>query len=220
MHATSSYENGGSKITKIAIVTLLHVGVAFALLQMRVAPGHAPDQAADVILLEPTTSLVPDPEPVPVIETPPTVTPPVFVPFTEVATVTPPPSAVLTTTTVMPTHPPGPIEGPAVIGPPAVTPPVKFAEKKVFEAATAGNCAVPNYPAASARNGDTGTVGLALLIAPDGRVSDAKVTSSSGFRELDRAAVAALSMCKFKPASTNGVPESAWGKIAYVWTLE
>ena len=71
-----------------------------------------------------------------------------------------------------------------------------------------------------ARNGDAGTVGLALLIAPDGHVADSKVTSTSGFRELDRAAMAALSLCKFKPATTNGVPESAWGKIAYVWTLE
>ena len=220
MHTTSSYENGGSKIAKIAIVTLLHVGVALALLQMRMAPGQVPDKGADVILIDPTTPIVPEPEPEPVIETPPTVTPPVFVPFTEVPTVAPPPTPAVTTTSVMPTHPAGPIEGPAVIAPPPLAQPVKPAEKKIFEAATAGNCAVPNYPAASARNGDTGTVGLALLIASDGRVADAKVISSSGFRELDRAAIAALSMCKFKPASTNGVPESAWGKIAYVWTLD
>jgi protein TonB len=95
-----------------------------------------------------------------------------------------------------------------------------IAAPKKFEVASAGNCPVPNYPASSARNGDTGTVGLALLIAPDGHVADSRVTTSSGFRELDRAAVAALSSCRFKPATTNGVPESAWGKIAYVWTLE
>ena len=94
-------------------------------------------------------------------------------------------------------------------------------KEKVYMAAlaNAGDCVRPDYPARAARNGDTGTVSLALLIGVDGKVTDARVKQTSGFKELDRAAISALSMCKFKPATTNGVAEPAWGQIAYVWSL-
>jgi protein TonB len=48
----------------------------------------------------------------------------------------------------------------------------------------------------------------------------ARIQKSSGSRELDRAAVNALSLCQFKPAMNNGVPEAGWAQIAYVWTLD
>ena len=32
--------------------------------------------------------------------------------------------------------------------------------------------------------------------------------------------MSALSLCQFKPATNNGVPEAGWGQIAYVWTLD
>ena len=69
-------------------------------------------------------------------------------------------------------------------------------------------------------NGDTGTVTLALLVGADGRVQDARIESSSGSRDLDRAAVNALSTCTFQPAMHGGVAEAGWAKLAYVWTLE
>jgi protein TonB len=216
MNATSSYQNGGNKITKIAIVTLLHAGVALALLQMRIVVPHEKPQAIDVSVFKEPVHI--EPTPTSSVEKLPTLVPPVFVPPTIITESTPTPPVIRGETRTLTTGDPGPvIRGET---PPAVPPPVIPAAKPVFQAATAGNCAIPNYPAASARNGDTGTVGLALLIAPDGHVADSKITSTSGFRELDRAAVAALSMCKFKPASTNGVPEAAWGKIAYIWSLE
>jgi protein TonB len=86
--------------------------------------------------------------------------------------------------------------------------------------ADARGCATPNYPASAARNGETGTVTLALLVGTDGRVSSSRVQKSSGSRELDRAAVNALSLCQFKPAMNNGAPEAGWAQIAYVWSLE
>jgi protein TonB len=42
---------------------------------------------------------------------------------------------------------------------------------------------------------------------------------SSGFRDLDKAAVAGISKCRFKPA-TDGVPQEGWQQMQYVWTLE
>lgn len=220
MNASSSYHNSGSKLTKIAVVTALHIVLGVALVNMKVLREPlepTPPLKVTLKTLPPPVIIEPSP-----VEAPATTEPPprIFVPHIDIATTTPPEAAV-TVTTVAPAIP----TAVAVAATPAATPPevaaeVKPVAKKVFEVASAGNCAVPNYPATSARNGDTGTVGLALLIAPDGRVTDARVTSTSGFRELDRAAIAALSSCKFKPATTNGVPEAAWGKIAYVWTLE
>ena len=218
MHATSSYENSGSKVTKIAIVTLLHAAMALALIGMKVTLP-APVKEPTVFTVDPLPKPIP-PVPQLVEAPPPNVLPPLYVPRTEVPTQVAPQAPTLTTTNVLPTALPIPATHATiseVIAPPMME---KVVAKPAFHAAQAGECSVPNYPAASARNGDSGTVGLALLIAPDGHVADSKVTGTSGFRELDRAAIAALSLCKFKPATTNGVPESAWGKIAYVWTLE
>ncbi|MGH8855994.1 MAG: hypothetical protein ACREWI_17160 [Telluria sp.] len=32
--------------------------------------------------------------------------------------------------------------------------------------------------------------------------------------------VNALSLCRFKPAMSNGMAEAGWAQIAYAWTLE
>ena len=81
-------------------------------------------------------------------------------------------------------------------------------------------CGKPTYPSASQRNEEQGTVTLAFLIGVDGTVLDAKVQKSSGYPELDRAARDGLSLCKFKPATVDGLPEQSWTKMQYVWKLE
>jgi protein TonB len=80
-------------------------------------------------------------------------------------------------------------------------------------------CEKPEYPASAIRTAEEGTVNLAMLIGPDGRVLDSKVEKSSGSRALDKAAIQGLSLCKFKPGSLDGVPEKSWAKLQYVWTL-
>jgi periplasmic protein TonB len=84
----------------------------------------------------------------------------------------------------------------------------------------ANACDKPDYPANSARMGETGTVTLSMLIGVDGRVIDANVEKSSGSRALDRAAKDGLSLCKFKPGTIDGVPQQSWTKIQYQWTLD
>lgn len=86
--------------------------------------------------------------------------------------------------------------------------------------ADANACALPAYPARSLRNNEEGITTLALLVDADGRVTSARVEKSSGYRELDRAAVDALSLCKFKPATSNGVGQAQWAKMAYQWRLD
>ena len=90
-------------------------------------------------------------------------------------------------------------------------------------AQTAGNavidtkapCEKPAYPRASLMNEETGTVTVALMVMPDGAVSDSKIEKSSGFKNLDKAAKTALAACKFKPGK-----EAAWMKMDYSWKLE
>ena len=85
---------------------------------------------------------------------------------------------------------------------------------------SANTCEKPSYPAAALRANEVGTVRLSFLIEADGRVLDSKVERSSGYRRLDEAARAALSLCKFRPATVDGRPERARARIDYVWKLE
>lgn len=139
------------------------------------------------------------PPPPPKFETP----PPPFIPPPEIniqQAAAPRPNAITTTTTAPP-----PVAAPA---PPAArkAPVVK-----------AKNCREPDYPAVSERLGETGSVVLQLLVGVDGKVTESKVETSSGFPRLDKAAVDGLSRCRFTPGSNGGVPEAAWAQIKYTF---
>jgi protein TonB len=137
--------------------------------------------------------------------------PPPFVPPPEVS-VQPPPQQQNTITAVTNVKPDNP-----------VMPPVKeapMAPVRVPAVVDAKACEKPEYPRKSLRNEEQGTVILAFLIGLDGRVVDSRIEKSSGSRDLDRAAVAGLSLCKFKPGTVDGKPEQSWTKMQYVWKLE
>jgi protein TonB len=82
------------------------------------------------------------------------------------------------------------------------------------------NCAKPEYPSASRRLDEAGTVTLRFLIDLDGHVLESKVETSSGFARLDEAARTALGRCRFKPGTVDGKPEQSWASIKYKWELE
>ncbi|KQV54450.1 MULTISPECIES: energy transducer TonB [unclassified Duganella] len=98
--------------------------------------------------------------------------------------------------------------------------PVRHKPLNVAAVIDAASCAKPSYPAAALRNGDEGTVTLAFLIGKDGHVASAKVERTSGFRDLDRAALQGLSMCAFKPGSIDGVAQESWARMQYAWRLD
>lgn len=81
-------------------------------------------------------------------------------------------------------------------------------------------CDKPVYPASALRNGETGTVSLSMLVGTDGRVVQTRMDASSGSRALDRAASEALSLCRFKPGTIDGVPQQSWTKVQYVWKMD
>jgi periplasmic protein TonB len=67
---------------------------------------------------------------------------------------------------------------------------------------------------------EVGLVTLRFLISENGQVLSGQVEKSSGYKRLDEAALAALSLCKFKPATRNGAPIQDWSTLRYRWKLE
>ena len=82
----------------------------------------------------------------------------------------------------------------------------------------AKNCKA-EYPKASLINEEQGDVKMAFLVGTDGNVVDSKVEKSSGFKNLDKAAMKALTACKFKPGTKDGAVAQTWTKVDYSWKL-
>ena len=80
---------------------------------------------------------------------------------------------------------------------------------------------VPDYPAQARRHGLEGTVHVGVRVLADGQPSDARIHRSSGVRELDQAALAAVTASKFRPAqNAEGVPVEARVIVPYKFLLE
>ena len=84
----------------------------------------------------------------------------------------------------------------------------------------AANCEKPDYPSASRRLEEEGTVSLRFLVGADGKVVQSEIEKSSGYKRLDEAARSGLSRCSFKPATVDGKPEQSWASMKYTWRLE
>jgi protein TonB len=217
----SNEKSTGKNFTGITVVILLHALVAYGIvtgLGKRMV-AKMTDAVETTIIEEvkpPPPQDLPPPPPPPELKAP----PPPFIPPVEVQVQQPPPpqNVIANTTTAKPAT--TELARPATPAPAA--PPAAAPAKGVTIAAVAdmSTCAKPDYPKSSARNEETGTVTLSFLIGVDGRVADSKITKSSGFRDLDKAAVNGISKCKFKPGMVDGKPEQAWMQMQYVWTLD
>ncbi|MBQ5946171.1 energy transducer TonB [Massilia sp. ST3] len=220
MHFSHLNDGTGGKAGRVALVAGLHVLVAMGVIQtMNSKTISLPAMVEDkLVWIKPD---IPPPSPPPEPPKPQTkVAPPeIVVPKVEVAEVEPPPEPTVSATLEAQPQPAEPMQSAPSDAPPA-EPSANSGQMRSAVLADANGCAKPDYPARAARNGETGTVTLALMVGADGRVKDSRIQSSSGSRELDRAAVNALSLCQFKPAMNNGVAEAGWAQLAYVWTLE
>lgn len=78
----------------------------------------------------------------------------------------------------------------------------------------------PAYPDGSRRRGEQGEVVLAIEIAEDGSVSSASVATSSGYPELDAAALKAVRAAVFSPAKSNGRAVAASARLALKFKLK
>ena len=64
----------------------------------------------------------------------------------------------------------------------------------------------PTYPSRALRRGHGGTVQLKILVSPDGSAKTVTVVSSSGYSELDQAAVETVRKWHFEPAHRGDQP--------------
>ncbi len=78
----------------------------------------------------------------------------------------------------------------------------------------------PQYPIQAARQGHQGQVILDVSINAAGDVVNVTVEQSSGYRELDRAAVEAARKWKFNPAIKNGKPAGGIVRIPVNFSLQ
>jgi protein TonB len=76
------------------------------------------------------------------------------------------------------------------------------------------------YPKASLMNEEQGTTSMSFLVNPDGSVAESKLEKTSGFKNLDKAAIKSISACKFKPGTKDGAPAQTWTKVDYAWKLD
>jgi protein TonB len=203
----------GRSATGLATVVLLHVVVIYALatgLARKVVEIVKPP--AEVKVIEEIKTPPPPPEapppPPPKMAAP----PPPFIPPPEVAVpVQQTQPAIAAVSNVKPDNP--------TFAPPQKAEPAK-GPSRIGAVVDFSTCSKPEYPRTSQRNEEQGTVMLAFLIGVDGTVKDAKVEKTSGFRDLDKAALRGLSQCRFKPAQVDGHAAETWSSVQYVWRLE
>jgi protein TonB len=217
MNFTHNEKNTGKNFTGITVVVLLHLLVAYGIvtgLGKRLISKMAEPVETKIIeeVKPPPPKELPPPPPPPEMKAP----PPPFIPPVEVNVQQPPPPSPIASSTAV-----KPATNELIKAPPAAAPSTAPAHSVRTPAVVDfGTCAKPEWPKSSLRNEETGTVTLSFLIGADGHVTDSKLVKSSGFRELDKAAVAGISKCKFKPATVDGKPEPGWQQMQYVWTLE
>ena len=145
------------------------------------------------------------PPPPPKIET----TPPPFVPPPDIAIDLP---VETTQTTAITATTQKPVAKPPVAAVVPRTPP-QVNKRRPLEK--------PEYPPQAKRMGQEGATVLRLYILEDGRVGDAQISQSSGFPQLDEAAVKhAKRSWKFIPGTENGKPVAMWYEFRVVWKIE
>ena len=78
----------------------------------------------------------------------------------------------------------------------------------------------PKYPSSAMDNGIEGSVTVEFTIDTDGNVTNIKVTSSSGNKDLDRAAISAVDNRKYKPAVQAGIPRNYRKRETFHFALD
>jgi protein TonB len=75
------------------------------------------------------------------------------------------------------------------------------------------------YPDSAQLNGEEGTVLVGVYVRPNGRPSKIRVERSSGFSDLDNAAVESVLNWRFVPARLDGDIVSDWTTVKIVYQL-
>ena len=200
-------------LTGIGLVVLLHAVLLWAITSgLAKQVVRLTENTVEAVLMSeappPKPAPPPIPAPIPTPKPPPPQTP----------TPAPPPAPTSTAPAI--TQPSAPPVVAATPAPPAPAAPPTPAIRTGAVIQPGASCAKPDYPSASRRMEEEGTVTLKFLIGIDGRVLQADIEKTSGFARLDEAARNALSKCQFRPGTVDGKPEQSWASIRYTWRLE
>ena len=77
----------------------------------------------------------------------------------------------------------------------------------------------PHYPQGARRRGEEGTVVLDVRVGTDGMPSSVALVKSSGYAELDAAALRAAQKSRFRPGTRNHVPVEATARLPITFRL-
>lgn len=199
-HGASRYQpTGRPRMVSLSIVLALHVGAFCLLRAMTDIDAKRIHSVPLVVQLLPLDRPPPPKPPAPKRQkpdlprqrTPQIVAPP---PLVETPAVAPP--VVRTVATSPPPAPAAVVENlaPAPSNEPVVSNDLAL---KLISAYP------PTYPVASRRNREQGVVLLELVVGEDGRVEEILVKRSSGFANLDRAALVAVRRWRWSPTIIN-----------------
>lgn len=78
----------------------------------------------------------------------------------------------------------------------------------------------PTYPALARRMGEEGEVVLRVELSEDGQIASVRIATSSGFRRLDEAALAAIKNWRCHAAQREGQPVRAVAIQPFTFSLE
>ena len=78
----------------------------------------------------------------------------------------------------------------------------------------------PDYPKGARQRGEQGDVVLEIRVNAEGTVDDVKVATSSGFAELDEAAIRAAKAAKFSPARSGHDPVASTARLKLQFKLK
>lgn len=213
----------GEKLVGLLFVLVLHGAALYGLWSYRIIP--TPEEAITLMvnLINPPPPEQPKP-PRPEPPKPPKPRPPELPPpehphlvveappvlADEPVAFVPPPQPVIEA-------PPSPSPPPPVIEAPPLPQPV------VLSGELSVSCperSPPHYPKQSTRLNEQGRVVVRVELGEDGRVANAAVKTSSGYRRLDDAALDAVRTWRCKPAMRNGVAVPAVALQPFNFTLE
>ena len=200
------------RLAAFALVVLIHVMFVYVL-----ASGLG-KKVVEVVLGPVETRLIeelPDeeepPPPPPEIDTPPPYVPPPEISI-EIPVDSGPTTAISNVTS----------ERPVAAPPPAAPKPVEKAVVKTPPSTVGRGARIsqPEYPPASRRAGEAGTVTLKVFVLDSGRVGEVQVAKSSGFPKLDEAAVKEVQRnWRLVPGKEDGKPVSMWHTFQVTFKL-
>lgn len=216
---TTGYSAGRVSPLTLGFVVAAHAAAVAAALSYNLQAERAVPPPP---LIVQTLDLTPPPPPPAQAEAAPPTAPEIYAPTPRFVLPQPPPPMPVT---VVPDVPPAvaaapqpqPAPTPAPPRPPAPPAPVQVAGGDLSSTMIEGN--PPRYPIESRRKREQGTVVLALVLGTDGKVSDIRVTQSSGHSRLDAAALSAVRKWRWSPTLRDGTPVLVRGTVEIPFVL-